>query len=668
MLRTFISAAGIIGLTMTPLSAQNRSFLGIGAITNFVPNRVEAITDYYTAENGSLVRNAHTVGQSPCSSTWIAPYVMITAAHCGDNAFRGFWMEAYRDRIMLNYPATISRTPCQRFLASGFHSSSADFALWDCRPDALRDAPTDRLTSAREYPGGVQYGYAIPDRAPVREGQKVYSVWRNPVTNDPVLSNQGRSTLYSEGEVTKLGVLNRWAGPNYVNCSKEPNANGVENSLDGQAVETNLFSAPGASGSLQFSQSSHRVVIGPLATGNSSLRTAMTMRGTFGQGLPEGDRMIVETYLERGRAVPDRVPTLLRYQEKGTGKDIDVLTNCKDITQMSNLALTDRNNDMVYDVVAETMAWNWRQPHHFFSFTDPLTAARWELLRNGEPVTGIVPINRAIKTPVNGRSNDQQMRYTPPEVTGERHMVFTKVDHLQIKPEMNNVERGDYRVTVEAAVSTSDPSGGGAFNLRAVCPGTSDSLVSFSIPKNPRPFNFRLLMGQDIKIACDKPRLAFEGVDGTPALLIRSISIIKTARSLNFAAIDERDMWTGSKAQHALFTADGDFREFERPGRSYFGLNVPAGSSASLKGYALEPGKTYEVSFRARSILGETARLAYGPVNRGMGIATVTPDWRNFNVTLRVPETTAANPALTFHRSGGSDGVTIIDHLTIRPE
>lgn len=631
----------------------------LGAIQNFVPDRAEPITDYFKAEHGSIVRNSHAVVDYPgCTATWISPYVAITAAHCNDYGYAGLLAEAYANRSLLNFAAGRETVPCQRLLASGFYASNADFALWDCRPEKLVEADPDSLLETDTYPLGVQYGYAVLDTGGVQEGTQLYSAWRNPVTGDPTLALMGNSTIYSEGEVTFSKVENRWAGPNFIGCEPDvPSSNQV----DGHVVQMNMFSAPGASGSLHFGASSHRVRVGPLATGTGG-RTAMSMNATLGRGLPKGDRMIVETYLPRGRDKPERVQTRFRYLEEGTLVDQDPVANCYDITQMTNLAVSDRNNDAVYDVVAETMAWNWAQPHHFFNFTDPLTRARWRH-DNARQASHYTPIlNAAVTTPLNPLA-EGALSYTAPE-NQEGALILLEEERLVLAPEMNNIGSGQHRVSFELVVTEVQ---GSIVVFTSGCGVMHRGEIVLPDPRDLPAA--RMLLGVSLPVACSKPEIAVEITNGARAVLIRAISVVKEENVFNFAAIDERDMWTSSKDQFALFTADGDAARDIGTGQEFFGLNVDAGSSVSLRGYALEPGRDYEVSFRARSMFdgGRPSRFAYGPVNTGWGVVAVDGNWSDHTIRITAPSRANRNSVLTFNRHWRSTGTTIIDALTITP-
>jgi hypothetical protein len=636
-------------------------FAGVRAIQNLIPNRVEGIVDFYDAEHGSVIRNSHAVGHfTNCTATWVAPYVVMSASHCGGTGFNGINMEAYRDRSMVNFPPTFATVRCQRFLATGFYSSNADFALWDCRPRELSDADPDVLTESANYPGGVQYGRAVVAQWPVREGSEVYSAWRNPVTNHPVLRNQGQSTLYSAGKVTAVGVMNRWAGPNFIGCAGD---DATQNLVDAHTVQMDLFTAPGGSGSAQFSSETHRLVVGPTATGSATSRTALSIDASLGHGLPEGDRMIVETYIPQGRPRPDRIPTRFRYVDPQTVTDRDVLANCYDITQMSKLAITDRNKDRVYDVIAETMAWNWVQPHHFFNFTDPLTRARWRL-NEDTPVSYAPILSSDVATTLNPLARGPMRRVAVENAEGA--LILQEGKRITLPPEMNNLSRGAHRITVEFA-ATQDK---GELEIRSRCSSVT-YLDEITIPARGQAPLERMLLGTTVELRCDKPEISLELTEGGGAILVRALSFVREGDAFNFASIDERDMWTGSKDQHALFTADGEHDWFDGPGQPFFGLNVPAGSAVSLRGYALEPGRTYDLNFRAKSILdgGNPSRLTYGPVDTGSGgVVTVDGGWSNYEVRVTATARADRNGAITFFRSEDAPGVTIIDHLLITPQ
>jgi hypothetical protein len=166
-------------------------------------------------------------GGGGCTAAMIGPNVMMTAAHCGPRASETMTFRTYRNGSTTSSDAeTFSCT----WLGQTF--SETDLSLHFCSANAAGENPGDK------------YGYLDFDPSAPTVGQRVYSVWWNPIG-----SQTSDARLYSEGKVTGTSYAG-WFTP-----GGDP----------GQAIgiESDVWSAPGASGSVQINPLNHRALIGP---------------------------------------------------------------------------------------------------------------------------------------------------------------------------------------------------------------------------------------------------------------------------------------------------------------------------------------------------------------------------------------------------------------------
>ncbi len=185
-------------------------------------------TRYLIDPDVTMVSYAATGPSSGCSGTMIGPNIALTAAHCGYND-HNFGFQTYREQ-----------DPQQ---------AEREYVL--CEPLYQTFSDTDMLLMYCPPINGVnpgdRYGYVDLDPRQAQVGDQLYSVWRNPV--DDV--GGGQHMLFSDGEVLD-DKAQGWMTPN---------------GYDNTAILSSLFSAPGASGSAQFSVDRNEILVGPLSVG-----------------------------------------------------------------------------------------------------------------------------------------------------------------------------------------------------------------------------------------------------------------------------------------------------------------------------------------------------------------------------------------------------------------
>lgn len=573
------------------------------------PGRVEAVTDYYTPDRAGLVRNSFAVGETGlCTATFISPSVMMTAAHCRDAALRaGVRVESYANRSMAVADARPVRVPCQRLLATGEYASGADIALFDCAGEGTP-------------PPGAYFGFIAPSARAVALDQPVYSLWRNPVTDDPALSDAGMSTLVSPGAVRAFGVLNGGAGPAFLNCGGAPGAEQT-NPVDSQIVVTDQMATTGASGSLSFDPVDDRAVMGPASTGNRRLRTAISMEASFGLGLPPGDRMLFEVLPPQGRTAPARVPTLLRAQDPGSGAEVSALVDCIDITTLHRLAEADADGDRVHDVALSEASWDWVQPVQWFDFTDPVTRAIWgaaDLLREVD--------GSAVQ--VGG------LAFAQPRV-GQGVAVPQTGQALHLPERFSTLARGRYWVVAE---------------------GIGDALVTLScagqearVPVSPYAAG---AASPVVELMCDRPTITVQA--DQPLVTLQGLGFVPVEQVMPFGFAAERGLWASTQHPFALFTGDGTAGPQDSLPPTHFALNVTPDAPVWLRGVHL-PDKGLQVALRARLWGGSDGMLQVGTAQ-----VPLTADWQE--VDLQV-----AGPALTLRLAAAPGAIAVIDWISLAP-
>ncbi|MEO8672911.1 MAG: trypsin-like peptidase domain-containing protein [Tahibacter sp.] len=171
-----------------------------------------------------------------CSSTMIGPNIVLTAAHCGPaegaaNQNANLRFVTYRDNETQRNQEIFT---CRR-LIHGWPLH--DLSLAWCDPNAAGINPGDK------------YGYLdVETRAPLI-GDRVYSIWWNPVTQGA--TGSAMVPLFSSGFVKQTnatiwgGILPGWPAGKPV------------------GIRMDTWAAPGASGGGNVDINTHRLLVGP---------------------------------------------------------------------------------------------------------------------------------------------------------------------------------------------------------------------------------------------------------------------------------------------------------------------------------------------------------------------------------------------------------------------
>lgn len=259
-----------------------------------------------------------------CSATMIGPNIAMTAAHCGfNNHTMGFLVYRNLDHRQHRVETVQCRHLYQTF-------ADTDLLLMFC-PAINGVNPGDR------------YGYLDPDTMRPVKGDRVYSIWKNPVDNLP----PAEYMLYSDGKVVST-TAGSWTTP-----ASHPNT----------AIMTNLWGRGGASGSSQINFARHRIAVGPLSV------------APVGNGGPQ--RWSLSMYDYMTRAAVSGMANINSTELQAHG-----------LTPATYKGKLDKNNNGVFDIQEdlERRRGEARRDHYTFSFGSQRQNALWDTFPYSAPV------------------------------------------------------------------------------------------------------------------------------------------------------------------------------------------------------------------------------------------------------------------------------------------
>lgn len=220
---------------------------------------------YYTSDP-AVGRNSFAAAylNQSCSGIMIGPSLYMTASHCepGNNPTIHFRVYERAGRFRLE------SFQCTRLFDT---ENDTDMEVFHCPPN----------TPGGPRPGD-KYGYADVSGHIGDIGDEVYSIWRNPI-NDIGDTNV---LLYSEGEITQVNPVTYWENPAW-NVNNPLCVNGTANRANQSQVgqRTNVWGAPGASGSVQFDANTHQILFGPTTGGSNNTSVGGALRNSVNWAL-----------------------------------------------------------------------------------------------------------------------------------------------------------------------------------------------------------------------------------------------------------------------------------------------------------------------------------------------------------------------------------------------
>ena len=184
-----------------------------------------------------------------CTGTMVGPNVMLSASHChGDRktaVFRAYVSENDQRTESFNCDYLFHTWP------------ETDISVHWCFANNAGENPGDKW-------GYVDYELDILPNGQVNHNRSrdfvqpdddIYSIWWNPIDDIG-----GDHLLYSEGRITDIFV-SFWANPGGDHCEQNDDVN--------IGIHSNVWGAGGASGSLQISAITGRVLLAPLSLASS---------------------------------------------------------------------------------------------------------------------------------------------------------------------------------------------------------------------------------------------------------------------------------------------------------------------------------------------------------------------------------------------------------------
>lgn len=341
------------------------------------PGLVEAVWKLYS--NGEAARVSYAspalflpgMNSNLCSAAMIGPNILMSAAHCGQAEV----LASFLGYAANNNTSTVWENFNCHSLLSTWHSS--DLVLYYCDPNAAGQNPGDK------------YGYLDFDSRAPAVGSGVYSVWANPIASQSIAD----ARLYSWGQVTSTqGTGTFTTNPFAVQLvppgwipgtpiTGTPDASWRPHYLTSYqrpiAVETSAWSDAGASGSVQVSDLSHKILLGPLAQGfyDGAYRTTLSMQ-----------RYLQDGYVNCGD------PTQVRSAYLST-------LGIQSPSQFCGLL--DSNGDGVFDVQRELerLRGESRRPVYYLGFDSPRRNLQWTVMLGAlpafDPIAGELRLRRS---------------------------------------------------------------------------------------------------------------------------------------------------------------------------------------------------------------------------------------------------------------------------------
>jgi hypothetical protein len=485
-------------------------------IVNEVPGAAEFTFRHYWDPDVTLTGYAMPViiTNDDCSATMIGPNLLLSAAHCGpsDSATAKFLTYATPT------PTGLSQEDFKcHFLLQTF--ADTDLTVYFCEPNAAGVSPGDK------------YGYLDFDSSPVAVNDRLYSVWWNPIAE--LAGNNG--ILYSEGSITSV-TGNGWFVPGTQQI----------------AIFTNLYGAPGVSGSSQLRLSNHRIAVGPTSVADAP-------EGAFRGALS------IRDYLQKA-SVDGTNPTGLNPARLAA----------LGLTGGNYVGGLDKNGDFLIDVQQdlERLRGENARGWYYLGFESERRNALWD---------------------VAGATFNPQ--------AGTAHIDNASGNTIALRHSRLNLPAATYRVTV---TTTAPSAQAGALQFALFANGLAQDSATLGVQAGTQVQSFRLsstVPGAELRIVA---------VDNM-AVDLSAIDLIAEGTVMDFDAHDQRLGWRGTGGtMRGTILPEGRSAAPNAPSADWAGdaIAIAVGSQGTFllgdlwtlqnRQFALVHGRTYQICFEAR--------------------------------------------------------------------
>lgn len=539
------------------------------ALTAEDPQVAERIINHYVPSKATLIARSHAVGNyQGCVATWIGPNTALTAAHCGNR--NTVSMEIYPDgdfgkKYSLAYTCNSER-------ATAFWASNSDLRILECGQGQY-PAPGDIY-------GWVDYSILGLDQV----GDPVYSVWTNPITD--VVGAGASTRLYSEGEVVATDSQT-WANPN---CER-PDHWLAENPSRGEPYfghQTSVYGESGASGSLQFSSTTHTAVVAPTSTapesgGNRRFASSIGQILEVDGYLPPGEVYWLETNVDTSMQRPQA------DRDNPENSDRNEATGCLlEANQglLQNRVRSNASGSRALDVHEEIDNQITQRPIYNLDFNSEWRRLLW---------TG--------RTAFGGFS--RELGYTSEEAWQTHAKLFTSqpdgatgLRHAKLNLGLGAI----YDVRVEYAWSE-------GITMLPDLELSIDGCTSEIVPTNQVGAGGQARGYHWVHFVLDTSNCSGFGefsvnLASAGSIDLRRILIVKEGSTWDFETWDSREPWTESRPNHRfenhglVYGAHGNGSRFS----AYLDPSDGPDRGLGLPGAPIRGGECYEMTFDARAV------------------------------------------------------------------
>jgi hypothetical protein len=580
-------------------------------------------------DQDSLFWSYSTVEIGGCSGTFVAPNILLTAAHCssagiGDapRDFRSFIYEEGSDHAS----TVLIQSTCEA-LVRGIDNGAGDVMLMYC----------DDILWGQQLPPGEVLGMADFDPNPLAMGDSVWVSWQNPLCNSSGC-NLGQQMIFGSGNVTNLSL----------------SVYGVD------GVGTDILYLQGSSGSTLWKRSNdshHRLVGAGRAFG--PIPTPPPTPSLNHPGVPGGGGSTILAALNDGISDPRSSP---RYgpDNEPAGVNTSLMTSLGLIGGSSGFteadyigASYDADGNLLFDVQERLDAIRGVDSGNtiWLGFSSPRLNGLWNEIGSGAALITFRDWNHWLE--IDFSSSSPQGLLELPRISLDANST--------------------YRFSVMSATDDTSVPSGLEFELWSPTGTSPDGTLSISTPPDS---SWRMATGTlQTSAGTSILRIRANGVrwKGRLAALV----LVKDGSVNGFDTHSERHVWkdneTGSRSWIVPYGREAPGGAAEISWAGLVNDSTPQQVDYSLRNrqLAIVPGRQYELCFDVRSF-PPGAGSGTGRVRLGSGAGappgdSMPLDAIYINETFPVTNTWQTRCTVVFN-SSESDNLLKFGHIFGEPE